>query len=94
MASTEAVASERAAEASAVEQRRRQSIITTGRASDNVSRTLLSAADQFIVSRGEGKTVVAGYHWFTDWGRDTMIALPGLTLFDAGSRHDPNALYH
>jgi predicted glycogen debranching enzyme len=27
-----------------------------------------------------GKTVIAGYHWFADWGRDTMIALPGLTL--------------
>lgn len=43
------------------------------------------AADQFIVARavdGElvGKTVIAGYPWFSDWGRDTMIALPGLTL--------------
>ncbi|HTD23184.1 MAG TPA: amylo-alpha-1,6-glucosidase [Terriglobales bacterium] len=38
------------------------------------------AADQFIVSRGEHKTVIAGYHWFADWGRDTMIALPGLAL--------------
>jgi predicted glycogen debranching enzyme len=41
---------------------------------------LTVAADQFVVARGEGKTVIAGYHWFTDWGRDTMIALPGLTL--------------
>jgi predicted glycogen debranching enzyme len=32
------------------------------------------------VTRGTGKTVIAGYHWFSDWGRDTMIALPGLTL--------------
>ena len=39
------------------------------------------AADQFIVRRGEDlKTIIAGYHWFTDWGRDTMISLPGLTL--------------
>ncbi|MEB3267967.1 MAG: amylo-alpha-1,6-glucosidase, partial [Leptolyngbya sp.] len=42
------------------------------------------AADQFIVDRtvaGQpGKTVIAGYPWFGDWGRDTMIALPGLTL--------------
>ncbi|MBI3949348.1 MAG: hypothetical protein HY314_02690 [Acidobacteria bacterium] len=30
--------------------------------------------------REDFKTVIAGYHWFTDWGRDTMIALPGLTL--------------
>src|SRR5207253_6320245 len=33
-----------------------------------------------IVARGEQKTIIAGYHWFADWGRDTMIALPGLTL--------------
>jgi predicted glycogen debranching enzyme len=44
-------------------------------------RTLTLAADQFIVRRGaEGRTVIAGYPWFTDWGRDTMIALPGLCL--------------
>jgi predicted glycogen debranching enzyme len=43
---------------------------------------LARAADQFIVRRTipAGKTVIAGYHWFGDWGRDTMIALPGLTL--------------
>jgi predicted glycogen debranching enzyme len=46
---------------------------------------LVLAADQFIVDRPspdepEGKTVMAGYHWFGDWGRDTMISLPGLTL--------------
>jgi len=39
------------------------------------------AADQFIISRGEQRSIVAGYHWFADWGRDTMIALPGLTLY-------------
>ena len=43
-------------------------------------KSLTSAADHYIVSRGEQKTVIAGYHWFSDWGRDTMIALPGLTL--------------
>jgi predicted glycogen debranching enzyme len=46
---------------------------------------LVLAADQFIVSRPldeepEGLSVIAGYHWFGDWGRDTMIALPGLAL--------------
>ncbi len=42
---------------------------------------LILAADQFIVQRGDDlKTVIAGYHWFTDWGRDTMISLPGLCL--------------
>ena len=69
---------------------------------------LTRAANQFIVKRGNGKTVIAGYHWFTDWGRDTMIALPGLTLvtgrYDVarqilaefaagdGSRHAPQSL--
>jgi predicted glycogen debranching enzyme len=44
-------------------------------------RQLVLAADQFIVARGEeGQSVIAGYPWFNDWGRDTMIALPGLTL--------------
>jgi predicted glycogen debranching enzyme len=43
------------------------------------------AGEQFIVARPsagdpDGRTIIAGYHWFGDWGRDTMIALPGLTL--------------
>jgi predicted glycogen debranching enzyme len=38
------------------------------------------AADAYIVTRGNGRTIVAGYPWFTDWGRDTFIALPGLCL--------------
>ena len=42
---------------------------------------LRRAADAFVVRRGEsGGSVIAGYHWFADWGRDTMIALPGLCL--------------
>lgn len=46
---------------------------------------LVLAADQFIVDRPltdnpQGKTIIAGYPWFTDWGRDTMIALPGLAI--------------
>ena len=49
-----------------------------------VSRLVL-AADQFVVRRTlrdgtQAHTVIAGYHWFADWGRDTMISLPGLTL--------------
>jgi predicted glycogen debranching enzyme len=48
-------------------------------------RRLVLAADQFVARRPtaddpDGLTVLAGYHWFGDWGRDTMIALPGLTL--------------
>ncbi|MGC0771604.1 MAG: amylo-alpha-1,6-glucosidase, partial [Candidatus Acidiferrum sp.] len=48
-------------------------------------RQLVLAADQFVVQRSlpeepDGRTIIAGYHWFGDWGRDTMIALPGLAL--------------
>ncbi len=47
----------------------------------SLDQLLTLAADQFIVRRGENlKTIIAGYPWFTDWGRDTMIALPGLCL--------------
>jgi len=38
------------------------------------------AADQFIVARGQGRSVIAGYPWFGDWGRDTFISLRGLCL--------------
>jgi predicted glycogen debranching enzyme len=41
---------------------------------------LVLAADQFVVNRAQGKSIIAGYPWFGDWGRDTMISLPGLTL--------------
>ena len=58
------------------------------------ARELVLAADQFIITPAgraeeaararaagdEVRTVIAGYHWFTDWGRDTMISLEGLTL--------------
>ena len=41
---------------------------------------LMLAADQFIARRHDRFTIVAGYPWFADWGRDTMISLPGLCL--------------
>jgi len=47
---------------------------------------LQRAADAYIVRRGAGRTIIAGYPWFTDWGRDTFIALRGLCL--AGDRLD------
>ena len=51
----------------------------------NAIEQLVLAADRFIVDRqsadvSNGKTIIAGYPWFSDWGRDTMISLPGLTL--------------
>jgi len=51
------------------------------RSADPFLSRLDLAADQFVVRRADGRpTVIAGYPWFTDWGRDTMISLPGLLL--------------
>lgn len=59
---------------------RRAELIETAGAEDGFSMQLALSADQFIAARGDGQTVIAGFPWFSDWGRDTMIALPGLTL--------------
>lgn len=50
--------------------------------SDEFVNSLVKASDAFIVERNStsGKTIIAGYPWFTDWGRDTLIALTGLTV--------------
>ena len=78
------------------EERRCNRLVTLAAAPLRQGRAaqLLVAADQFLVfpgtrleeavlahaEGGEARTVIAGYHWFTDWGRDTMISLEGLTL--------------
>ncbi|HUS76412.1 MAG TPA: amylo-alpha-1,6-glucosidase [Methanothrix sp.] len=41
---------------------------------------MAQAADAFLVKRGHTLSLIAGYHWFDDWGRDAMISLPGLLL--------------
>ncbi len=57
--------------------RRRESLTNK----NNLIQVLTRSVDSFIIRRIDGyRTVIAGYPWFTDWGRDTMIALPGLTL--------------
>lgn len=68
------------AQLEAAELARRKDLIVKADAKDDFAVQLVLAADQFIVSRGAGKTVIAGYPWFSDWGRDTMIALTGLTI--------------
>jgi len=75
--------------------RRRRLVAHAGQdARAGVPAELVLAADQFIITPAgrsdetarahaygdEVRTVIAGYHWFTDWGRDTMISLEGLTL--------------
>ncbi len=76
-------------------ERRRSLVCAAGTAvQSQTAAELVLAADQFVVkpvgrvedaarAQAEGdevRTVIAGYHWFTDWGRDTMISLEGLTL--------------
>ncbi|MCL7488497.1 MAG: glycogen debranching enzyme N-terminal domain-containing protein [Desulfobulbaceae bacterium] len=63
------------------EEKRRQDLLHFLPNRDDFPVMLTLAADQFLVQRSEKlRTIIAGYHWFTDWGRDTMIALPGITL--------------
>jgi predicted glycogen debranching enzyme len=80
IASTEQHDADQAAEFRQAEITRRRKVVVSSPVEDAFAQELTAAADQYIVSRGEQKTVIAGYHWFSDWGRDTMIALPGLTL--------------
>jgi len=77
-----------------VGRRRKLLASATPAAQEGLAADLVLAADQFLVTpraRAESaengdaavedaRTVIAGYHWFTDWGRDTMISLEGLTL--------------
>lgn len=64
------------------EKNRRKELINKAGYKNNMINDLVLASDQFIVKRHSTgtKTVIAGYPWFTDWGRDTMIAFTGLTL--------------
>jgi len=70
-------------DATALRQReieRRKEIVRGAPSDDPLVQQLTAAANHFIVERGELNSIIAGYHWFADWGRDTMIALPGLAL--------------
>jgi len=85
-----------------LEQERRRRLVYSANvlAQDEIGGELVLAADQFIITpRGrvadatraaalghDIRTVIAGYHWFTDWGRDTMISLEGLTLMTGRER--------
>jgi len=80
IASTEERDAAQAVEYRQVEITRRRKAMVASPIEDSFAQSLAGAADQYLVSRGDEKTVIAGYHWFGDWGRDTMIALPGLTL--------------
>ena len=83
IASTERRDAREAGDYSKAEIERRRKIVESAPVKDELTTALVAAADQYIVARGQQKTVIAGYPWFSDWGRDTMIALPGLTLATA-----------
>jgi predicted glycogen debranching enzyme len=95
-ASVDAMDPPDAAEARAARRARRAHVAQRASepATDESDRAALArlalAADDFVVQRGPAQdnmsTIIAGYPWFSDWGRDTMIALPGLLL--ATGRHD------
>jgi predicted glycogen debranching enzyme len=87
--------------AAETEGRRRMLAISAPPARSGFGAELALAADQFVVTPAtraadmaraiaagnDARTIIAGYHWFTDWGRDTMISLDGLTLV-TGRYHD------
>jgi len=63
------------------ERERERRFANASQGGDDYVQTLVAAADQFLVRRGSDlRSVIAGYHWFTDWGRDTMISLTGLAF--------------
>ncbi|MBI2680176.1 MAG: glycogen debranching enzyme family protein [Candidatus Solibacter usitatus] len=75
-----------------MEIQRRAAVRTAVPTADPLVKTLVAAADQFLVERGNLQSIIAGYHWFADWGRDTMIALPGLTLVTGRAKVAKNIL--
>lgn len=61
------------------ELKRRKNVVQKAHLPENMKKLVL-ATDRFIVKKPPYHTILAGYHWFSDWGRDTLIALPGITL--------------
>jgi predicted glycogen debranching enzyme len=96
-------------DALSAERERRQVLLDAAppAARQGVGAELVLAADAFIItpasrvqeaarmraSGDEARTIIAGYHWFTDWGRDTMISLEGLTL-TTGRPHEARDILH
>jgi predicted glycogen debranching enzyme len=62
------------------ERSRRTKLQLVAKPGDPVTSRLWKATEAYLSERGDRQTVIAGYPWFTDWGRDTFISLPGLCL--------------
>lgn len=80
VAGTEPRSTHDVADLVARERARRAALIADVPPGDSLQRTLCSSADQYLVRRGTGKSIIAGYPWFGDWGRDTFISVRGLCL--------------
>jgi len=78
--SLQAIDVARVPELCAGERERRTAIRAQSPSTDSFVEGLTRASEQFLVDRGDHKSVIAGYHWFSDWGRDTMISLAGLSV--------------
>ncbi|MCA9726622.1 MAG: glycogen debranching enzyme family protein [Candidatus Eisenbacteria bacterium] len=75
------------------ERTRRETLVAPGIEPDSRVARMVRAADQFVVRRApRSRTVIAGYPWFSDWGRDAMIALPGLCLV-TGRHEDAREIF-
>lgn len=62
------------------ERKRRTGLRAAAPSADPLTGELWQAVEAYLSARGSRQTVIAGYPWFTDWGRDTFISLPGLCL--------------
>lgn len=62
------------------EETRMQKVSKIFGARNELEKDLAIAADSFLIEKSYGKTIIAGYHWFSDWGRDTFIAFEGILL--------------
>lgn len=62
------------------EEIRMQKLCKISNAKTDIQKELTLSADNFIIEKNNGKTIIAGYPWFSDWGRDAFIALEGITL--------------
>ena len=62
------------------ERKKRTDLRAAAPTTDRLAKKLWRAVETYLSARGNRHTVIAGYPWFTDWGRDTFISLPGLCL--------------
>ena len=77
-----------------MEQRRKKALLERAEVRSNLAKRLVLAADSFVVDRDStgGRTIIAGYPFFGDWGRDTMIAVLGCCIA-VGRKEDSEDIF-